>query len=87
VLRFSDLFERTTSRSEVVATFLALLELIRMRLLTAVQNSLFGEIEIRRNEPAVAAAAPSAGDSPPDERGLPEAAATAATAPESTPRN
>ena len=49
--RFSELFEHTTSRSEVVATFLALLELIRLKVLAVVQPAAFGEIEIQRAEP------------------------------------
>src|SRR5262245_17920659 len=44
--RFSELFEAMTSRSEVVVTFLALLELIRLKQITAVQGEPFGEIEI-----------------------------------------
>ena len=51
-LRFSELFEGVTSRSEVVVTFLALLELIRLKQLTAVQREPFGEIEICRAAPA-----------------------------------
>jgi segregation and condensation protein A len=47
-LRFSELFEGVTSRSEVVVTFLALLELIRLKQLVAVQREPFGEIEICR---------------------------------------
>jgi segregation and condensation protein A len=47
-LRFSQLFESVTSRSEVVVTFLALLELIRLKQLIAVQTEAFGEIEICR---------------------------------------
>jgi len=43
---FAALFARSTSRSEVVATFLALLELIRLRQVVAVQARPFGEIEI-----------------------------------------
>jgi len=46
-VKFSDLFAGVTSRSEVVATFLALLELIRLKQLNAVQMEAFGEIEIR----------------------------------------
>lgn len=46
-LRFSELFEQSTSRSEIVVTFLALLELIRLKHLVAVQQGLFGEIEIK----------------------------------------
>jgi len=44
--RFSELFEALTSRSEVVVTFLALLELIRLKQIIALQNEPFGEIEI-----------------------------------------
>jgi segregation and condensation protein A len=47
-LKFSELFADATSRSEVVCTFLALLELIRLRQLTCAQAEDFGEIEIRR---------------------------------------
>jgi segregation and condensation protein A len=50
-LRFSELFEGVTSRSEVVVTFLALLELIRLKQLTAIQREAFGEIEICRAPP------------------------------------
>ncbi len=52
-LRFSDLFAGVTSRSEVVVTFLALLELIRLKQLTALQREPFGEIEICRAETPV----------------------------------
>jgi len=47
-LRFSELFEDATSRSEVVCTFLALLELIRLKQLVCAQGSEFSEIEISR---------------------------------------
>ena len=50
-LKFSELFEGVTSRSEVVVTFLALLELIRLKQLSAVQPEAFAEIEIRRASP------------------------------------
>jgi segregation and condensation protein A len=53
-LKFSELFAEATSRSEVVVTFLALLELIRLKQLTAVQDSPFGEIDICRAAPASA---------------------------------
>ncbi len=45
-MRFSELFEGVTSRSEIVVTFLALLELIRLKQLTVVQQEAFGEIEV-----------------------------------------
>ena len=51
-LRFSELFAGVTSRTEVVVTFLALLELIRLKQLTALQEQAFGEIEICRAETA-----------------------------------
>jgi segregation and condensation protein A len=50
-LLFSELFAAATSRSEIVVTFLAVLELIRLRQLTALQGEAFGEIEIRRAPP------------------------------------
>ena len=55
-LRFSELFEQTASRTEVVVTFLALLELIRLKHITVGQQAPFGEIEIWRG-PAYSAAA------------------------------
>jgi len=61
-LKFSELFEGVTSRSEVVVTFLALLELIRLKQLTAVQREAFGEIELCRAAPPEAAAAPAAAE-------------------------
>ena len=45
-LRFSELFNEAGSRSEIVATFLALLELVRLKQLLAIQNEVFGDIDI-----------------------------------------
>ena len=45
-LRFSDLFGEITSRVEIVVTFLALLELIRLKQVRAIQKNVFEEIEI-----------------------------------------
>jgi segregation and condensation protein A len=45
-LRFSDLFGAAASRIEVVVTFLALLELIRLKQVRAIQKNVFEEIEI-----------------------------------------
>lgn len=45
-LRFSDLFGVIASRVEIVVTFLALLELIRLKQIRATQTSPFDEIEI-----------------------------------------
>jgi segregation and condensation protein A len=55
-LKFSELFANATSRSEVVVTFLAMLELIRLGQLAATQNEAFGEIIIVRAEPRVSPA-------------------------------
>ncbi|PYJ98729.1 MAG: chromosome segregation protein ScpA, partial [Verrucomicrobia bacterium] len=55
-LKFSELFEQTTSRTEVVVTFLALLELIRLKHIVVSQPTPFSEIEIRRATTAVVAA-------------------------------
>ena len=45
-LRFSELFARMASRVEIVVTFLALLELVRLRQINATQASPFEEIEL-----------------------------------------
>src|SRR5256886_411421 len=55
-LKFSELFEQTTSRTEVVVTFLALLELIRLKHVVVSQPTPFSEIEIRRGSTAIVAA-------------------------------
>lgn len=47
-LKFTELFARAASRTEIVVTFLALLELIRLKQIRAVQNEPFGEIEVLR---------------------------------------
>jgi segregation and condensation protein A len=45
-LKFTELFESAASRPEVICTFLALLELIRLKQIVAVQSETFGDIEI-----------------------------------------
>ncbi len=45
-LLFADLFEGNTSRAQVIGTFLALLELIKTRIVKAVQIEEFGAIRI-----------------------------------------
>lgn len=45
---FSQLFASAASRTEIVVTFLALLELIRLKQLRITQEEPFAEIEIRR---------------------------------------
>jgi segregation and condensation protein A len=54
-MRFSELFAESTSRSEVVVTFLALLELIRMKQLRILQPEPFAEIEISVAPPSIEA--------------------------------
>jgi segregation and condensation protein A len=63
-IRFSELFAATTSRTEVVVTFLALLELIRLKVLVALQAETFGDIDLtlapppEPTSPAAGASAP-----------------------------
>jgi segregation and condensation protein A len=45
-IKFSELFARLASRVEIVVTFLALLELIRLKQVRAIQRNEFDEIEI-----------------------------------------
>ena len=49
-LKFTELFANVASRTEVVVTFLAVLELIRLKQLRVTQAEEFGEIELSRNE-------------------------------------
>ncbi len=63
-IKFSELFAGAASRSEVVVTFLALLELIRLKQIRAVQDDAFGEIEILRAPPAPAPAEPAEKSAP-----------------------
>ncbi len=50
IVYFTRLFENARSKLEIIATFLAILELIRLKEIIIVQRSLFGEIEIIRND-------------------------------------
>lgn len=61
-MRFSELFASATSRTEVVVTFLAMLELIRMKQLRITQAEPFSEIEIVFAPRAVSADAQAAED-------------------------
>lgn len=49
-VKVSRLFEDMQSRQEIVCTFLAMLELIKLNHIRAVQESAFGEIEVVRVE-------------------------------------
>jgi segregation and condensation protein A len=69
-VKFSELFAAAANRAEVVCTFLALLELIRLKQLVCIQPEPFAEIEISRAEQTVpgtsveTAAAPATDFSP-----------------------
>ncbi len=54
-VKFSELFEAAKARAEVVVTFLAMLELIRLRQLIIEQPEPFAEIEIRQAPPEIPA--------------------------------
>lgn len=47
---FFDLFEDDYSKSEIITTFQALLELLKLQFVTAVQTEIFGDIIIHRRE-------------------------------------
>jgi segregation and condensation protein A len=47
-LKFTELFANAASRTEIVVTFLALLELIRLKQIRCTQEAPFAEIELRR---------------------------------------
>jgi segregation and condensation protein A len=85
-VKFSALFATAANRSEVVCTFLALLELIRLKQLTCLQGEPFEEIEIHRAPPVVPAAEMPATENPATEA-IPPAppAEPVATAPEIEP--
>lgn len=51
VVKFSELFTSTTGKSEVICTFLALLELVRMKQLVCLQVEDFSDIEITQAPP------------------------------------
>lgn len=54
-LRFGELFADAATRTEIVVTFLALLELVRLKKIRARQGEEFGEIEVVPVENSVAA--------------------------------
>jgi segregation and condensation protein A len=62
--RFGELFENAKSRNEVVVTFLAMLELTRLKQIVVKQQEDFGEIEVAIAPVEVAATEPPLPDSP-----------------------
>lgn len=65
-LKFSELFANSTSRTEVVVTFLALLELIRLKQIIVTQPEPFSEIQIAQQTAPEPDPAPSEPGSAPD---------------------
>jgi segregation and condensation protein A len=51
-VRFSSLFASATSRDEIIVTFIAVLELMKLRHLRVTQDHLLGEIVLFRNDVA-----------------------------------
>lgn len=64
---FSELFKKARNKSEVIVTFLAVLELIKMKEIVVVQNESFGDIEMIRNPDLVRSSEKKA--EPADDRG------------------
>ena len=56
-VKFSELFETAANRAEVVCTFLALLELIRLKQLACIQPQPFDEIQIGKAVPSTVTSA------------------------------
>ena len=84
-IRFSELFRDTTSRTEVVVTFLALLELIRLRMLVASQSEQFAEIGIELAPPPTAPETSQTDAPAPSEAGSPPSATDPQTTPPASP--
>ena len=49
-IRFSSMFSKMASRNEIICTFLAMLELLRLRHVKAIQDVHFGEIVITKSD-------------------------------------
>ena len=50
MIKFTDLFDEDLTKSELINTFLALLELLKMQILIAQQTTIYGDIDIIANE-------------------------------------
>jgi segregation and condensation protein A len=61
-LRFEECFAESSSRAEIVVTFLAMLELIRLKQIRVRQENSFAEIWIERTDAATGAAGPKFAD-------------------------
>ncbi len=49
-IRFNDFFKSDFSKSEIINTFLAMLELLKSQFATVIQNGMFGDIDITLRE-------------------------------------
>lgn len=49
-IMLTDLFGKARSKMEIIVTFMAILELIRLKEIKVIQKSVFGEIEVQRNK-------------------------------------
>ncbi len=58
-IRFTELFQAAKNKAEIIALFLALLEVIRLRRAVVRQKELFGEIEIVGLEPSLSPVRPA----------------------------
>ena len=83
-VKFSELFAAARSRAEVVVTFLAMLELTRLKQLMLRQDDEFSEIEVSSAPPVVASPSEAPADAALAPAALPDAtpAATAADQPQ-----
>jgi len=59
-IRLQDLFEKTGDKMEVIVTFMAVLELCRLKEVVVVQKRLFADIELVRNSENITVVQPAA---------------------------
>jgi segregation and condensation protein A len=70
-IKLSQLFSNAKSKLEAIATFLAVLELIRLKEIMVVQKNVFGDIEVFRNKTNAAPQAPVEAQAAPQEAAPP----------------
>ena len=66
-LKFTELFSSATTRTEVVVTFLAMLELIRLKIMVISQSAPFSEIELEPVDQSLNGPAPAVADPVPQQ--------------------
>lgn len=87
-MRFADLFNKAKNKTEIITTFLAILELIKMREVNAIQPTPFGDIEIVRHvEPVKPAPVPEAPEisQPSPGQDIPPEASQSSAVPDAAP--